>query len=80
MCLRKYVRTCAFACVCVCMCARARACLLFCQISNAAVMSRLKLGDFSYEPQGLRLGQLRGNLFRLVLRGISEADVGLIGV
>ena len=26
-----------------------------------------------------RLGQLKGNMFRLVLRGISRGDIGLIG-
>jgi len=34
----------------------------------------IKLGDFTFSAEGLQLGQLRGNRFRLVLRDVKGAD------
>lgn len=40
----------------------------------AAKIRNIKLGNFCFKPQQLKLGQLRGNRFRIVLRQVTASE------
>jgi tRNA(Glu) U13 pseudouridine synthase TruD len=40
---------------------------------HTARLRGIKLGDFGFSAEGLQLGQLRGNCFRLLVRDVRGA-------
>lgn len=43
-------------------------------VKAAARLPNIHVGNFSFKPQPLKLGQLQGNRFRIALRNVSEND------